>query len=542
YHSRGVVISASNFIHEVHGEDAVTCVLQLPEQHSKSDRYFIMTTGRDGQYAVHQMSGLRCEFEIVHQGNLSFGPYIEGAVIDPTSKNLLLWGFRSKNFVVWNETQNQELMSVECGGAHRNWAFRPRLDGRGGGNFVWTKASICYVYSQRVASHKVLQTGGHGREIKTLAISPFIKKYDTCERRYIATGAEDTAIRIFDCRSDQVNYSQENLHCLQILTKHTTGLQQLRWSSDESLLFSAAGCEEFFAWRFRAVPCLQIGVICEAICPTVSDDGDLRIMDFTIKSLDTHQSSNPNTAKSRHLLSMVYQYTSSPKGSHFRLLSKGTYSTHCLTQALYLDLNSCLHLCSASSDGHIITWHMERPPVTEAHQDTPAAPILIYWRNRARVHQSSIKSMAAIQLSENDYLLVSGGDDGAVGLTRITWKESDLTFSSMIIPKAHASAVNAMETLQALPSCGNKSLNFIRFVSSGNDQRLRFWRVSIAMEHSGAQGFTIQKERDVHSSVADLSCLSTALDDENYNHLFVAGVGLEMWNIEKLDKSTPSQL
>ncbi|KAL9608953.1 MAG: hypothetical protein Q9167_006237 [Letrouitia subvulpina] len=554
--SRGAVINASNLVHEIHGEDAVTCIRQLPEKYSNSDRCFITTTGRNGHYAVHQMnsvesrsveshsSGPRCEFETVHQGSPPFGPYIESAIIDPTSKDLLVWGFRSKNFVVWNETQNQELMSVECGGAHRNWAFRPRLDGRGGGDFVWTKASVCYVHSQSEASHKVLQTGGHGREIKALTISPFIKTDSICKRRYTATGAEDTAIRIFDSRLDQADHTQENLQCLQILTKHTAGIQQLKWSSDGSLLFSAAGCEEFFVWRFRAVPCLQVGVICEAICPTVSGDGDLRIMDFAIKPLHCSQNPDSNTAISQFLLSMVYQYTSSsPKKSHFRLLNTGTYSTYCLTQALYLDFNSCLHLCTASSDGYIVTWPMESPSVTKAYQDTSTPSIPIYWQNRARVHQNSIKSMASVQLSEKDSLFVSGGDDGAVGLTRITWKESDLAFSSMFIPKAHASAVNAVEIFQLSSRCGNKLLDCVRFVSSGNDQRLRFWQVRVDLEQPGVEGFTIQKEYDAHSSVADLSCLATALDDENNNQLFVAGIGLEMWNIKmKTDKTTPSQL
>lgn len=315
--SVGGVASASNLIHELHGEDAVTCVQQLPERNLKSDKCFIITTGRDGHYAVHQMdllesrsSGQRYIFDTVHRGNLPFGPYVEGAVIDPISKDLLLWGFRSKSFIVWDETQKQELMSVECGGAHRNWAFRPRLDGRGGGDFVWTKASICYVHSQRAASHKVLQMGGHGREIKALAISPFIKVDDIGKRRLTATGAEDTAICIFDSKSNHVDHSQEDLSGLQGLTQHVTGVQQLRWSSDGSLLFSAAGCEEFFVWRFHAVPCLRTGIVCEAKCPIVSDDGDLRIMDFAIISLDAYQSPGPNTAVSRHLLSMVYSDSS----------------------------------------------------------------------------------------------------------------------------------------------------------------------------------------------------------------------------------------
>lgn len=180
---------------------------------------------------------------------------------------------------------------------------------------------------------------------------------------------------------------------------------------------------------------------------------------------------------------------------------------------------------------------MERPPITEAYQDTPTPTIPIYWQNRTQVHQSSIISIVSVQLSEKDTLCVSGGDDGAVGLTRITWKESDLAFSSLIIPKAHASAVNAVEIFQASTSCGKKSLKYVQFISSGDDQRLKLWQVRINIEQPGVQGFSARKEHGVRSFVADLSCLIATHDHKNNNQLFAAGIGLEMWNIKiEMDK------
>ncbi|KAL8826140.1 MAG: hypothetical protein Q9170_007517 [Blastenia crenularia] len=304
--STEAVSEPSKLLPDVHGKDAITVIHCLPDQ--KADQpVHILTAGRDGHYAIHTLityRGTSNQLEVtlttVHRSTTPFGPNIEGAAFDPESQSLLLWGFRSKHFVVWNATKQMEAMTIECGGVHRNWSYMPRLDGGDGGSFVWTKASICHMHSQVKASHRVFQSGGHGREIKAMALSP---AFGGSSEQYIATGAEDTAIRIWSIDPET------GFKCRGTFTKHTTGIQQLRWSNDGNILFSAAGCEELFAWRVQTVPFIGIGAVCEAVCPPVTEERDLRIMDFCIEDAPPTFQQDSKDSKS-YSISAVYSDSS----------------------------------------------------------------------------------------------------------------------------------------------------------------------------------------------------------------------------------------
>lgn len=305
------------YCENVHGNDAITSIKTLPAnmKDSYTSVQYILTTGRNGTFSIHQMechyeqNKILINFQTVHVGTPPFGPNLEGACFDQKSKECILWGFRSKDFVVWNESQKTEILTVECGGAHRNWAFTPHQNGGGGGSFIWTKASICNVHLQDQASHQVLAHGGHGREIKAMAISPHIKAADCSIQRYIATGAEDTSIRIFSACTKMKTNLEPEFKCLEVISKHTTGLQHLRWSSDGQRLFSAAGCEEFFVWRIRSVPCLEIAVVCEFSSEAVTNSSDLRIMDFDISEVKD-EGSVADGPVHRYIISMVYSNSS----------------------------------------------------------------------------------------------------------------------------------------------------------------------------------------------------------------------------------------
>ncbi|KAI4140175.1 MAG: hypothetical protein L6R39_005913, partial [Caloplaca ligustica] len=428
-------LAPCSVLQDVHGADAITVIQCLPDQ--KTDQpVYLMTAGRDGHYAVHiiskTQSGLNSPeifLYTVHRSMPPFGPNVEGAAFTRQSHSLTLWGFRSKHSVVWNACKHVETMAVECGGAHRHWSYIPRGDGSDGGTFVWTKASVCNVYSQARASHQVFAPGGHGREIKAMAISPALKKLDGWTNRYIATGAEDTTIRIWSY--DDQSSSEVGFRCLATLPKHTTGIQQLRWSDDGKLLFSTAGCEEFFAWRVQPVPIIGVGAVCEAACSKVTEDGDLRILDFCLEESDS-QYTDVDTEGKTYTISVIYsdsslrlfRYTSHPSHSQFTLLRIGTYSTNCLTQILPLhpaiDDPPHRYLCTASSDGHIALWPAF--PSLVPISDLVSTNKTIQFSHRHRIHQNTIKCLHAIPLplpipslaAGNQYLILSGGDDGAL--------------------------------------------------------------------------------------------------------------------------------
>ena len=302
-------VNAKLVTSSVHGGDSVTSIICVPYLGAdrESGAEYLLSTGRDGRYAVHllnayssQQSSFRMNLQTVHACSLPFGPNIEGAAFNGKSQEVLVWGFRGKEFVVWNDSLKSEVMSVECGGAYRNWAFLPLKKSKRGGNLVWTKASTLNVYMPARSSHDVLQHGGHGREIKAMALSPYIEENCHPTSRFLATAAEDTTIRIFNSTNGDDLY-QGNHQRLAVLSKHTTGIQQLRWSLDGRLLFSAAGREELFVWRIQPVPYFPVGAICLSICPPVSEERDLRIMDFDIIGVPTS-----NNLTTRYILGAVY--------------------------------------------------------------------------------------------------------------------------------------------------------------------------------------------------------------------------------------------
>lgn len=198
----------------------------------------------------------------------------------------------------------------------------------------------------------MLQEGVHGREVKALAISPGIiittprirgitrsrsrssgsgrftsqssaKSLLQATKIYLATGAEDTEIRVFEITSSAFSSFPRTRHtnsifkCTNIISKHTTGLQALRWSQDSKYLFSAAGCDEFFVWRITPLPLgkeigSQLGVVCEAIAPT-SEQRDLRVMDFDVKENIFCSSSNDEKEgeeEKGYTISMVFSDSS----------------------------------------------------------------------------------------------------------------------------------------------------------------------------------------------------------------------------------------
>ena len=111
---------------------------------------------RDGSYSIFSLStSLRPEvsrrkvsLSLVHQASPPLGPMIEAAWF--SDSGLMLYGFRSKSFIVWNETKQCEISSIECGGGHRSYAYIPSTDGGGAGHFAYTKASRLYMHSQPI--------------------------------------------------------------------------------------------------------------------------------------------------------------------------------------------------------------------------------------------------------------------------------------------------------------------------------------------------------------------------------------------------------
>lgn len=281
-----------------HGRDAVTALawVQGPTNHLG----WIFSAGRDGSLTVHEaaLGQDTPQLLLVHRADLPLGNNLEGLFVDADTGRLLVWGFRSKHFALYDVIAERELMAVDCGGANRTWCFHLASDCNGGA-LAWTKASKLLTTDLKGWNDRVIHGGGHGREIKEVAISPFIGEDSS---QLIATGAEDTDIKLSEYTRDQSGQGQ--FRCVRTLRKHNTGIQHLQWSEDGNYLFSSGGFEEFYVWRIRRVPVLGVAVVCASACPPESELPDLRIMSFS--ATRAKQLESGDTATARFLISMVY--------------------------------------------------------------------------------------------------------------------------------------------------------------------------------------------------------------------------------------------
>ena len=233
--------------------------------------------------------------------------------------------------------------------------------------------------------------------------------------------------------------------------------------------------------------------------------------------------------------------------------------TFCLTQALYLPFNKSIYLCTASTDGHICFWSLSallaengistRTPepriVNSSSSNNEIFPSSspyttnLSWQSRTKIHQSSIKAMCSFLLSPSTIIIVTGGDDGALGFTRVTYSPNNTSFphdsqqplscSVLLIPNAHAAAITAITylgppgpSLTGIFHSKNKTRrendpqtqqHSFFFATTGPDQKLQLWHVSFDLARPGVEGLRVQKGDWVNTAVADLACLEVLSSD-----------------------------
>jgi WD40 repeat protein len=272
----------------VHGREFVNHISVVSSvvtsDSTKSD--FVLTCGRDGTYCLHEMQ--LCENDLdavtmqtVHRTASITGGNIEGAYFDGITGDLMLYGFRSQDFVLRNESKLTDIVSIASGGFRRAWNFIPATK-ESNALFTWKDGTSLMTTRVRAGASTLIRAGGHGREIK--ATDAYNASGE--ERSLFATGAEDTTVRIFTPTSSVTASPWGTFECLRVLDTHKSGIQQVTWSKDGKYLFTSAAYEEFFVWRVRTIP--KFGIATKLIAASPKDDvhSDLRIPGFDLLEVE----------------------------------------------------------------------------------------------------------------------------------------------------------------------------------------------------------------------------------------------------------------
>jgi WD40 repeat protein len=278
-------IHGREFVNYIHTVSSVT-----GSDGTKSE--FVLTCGRDGTYCVHEMQ--ICEtktdalsMQIVHRTSSMIGGNIEGAYVDENTGDFMLYGFRSQEFVLRNESKLTDIIAIASGGFRRDWKFCPGTKHEDA-FFAWRDEASLRITRIQSNANQLLRAGAHGRELK--AIDVFSSSGGS--RSLIATGAEDTTVRLFAPTSSVSASPWGALECVRVLDTHKSGIQQVSWSKDGKYLFTSAAFEEFFVWSVRTIPSFGIATNLLAASPKEDAHSDLRILSFDVlevKEVDAEQ-------------------------------------------------------------------------------------------------------------------------------------------------------------------------------------------------------------------------------------------------------------
>ncbi|KAL2863831.1 tRNA (34-2'-O)-methyltransferase regulator RTT10 [Aspergillus lucknowensis] len=532
----------------VHSKDGVNQILPLSHLSSavSTESTYFLTCGRDGNYRVNSLevsndSEEAVSLRTVHSPT-ALGFKAEGAYLDTSCHQLMLYGFSGMEFVIWNESTQSEIARIHCGGAHRRWAFQPSSERPGDGLLLWAQGGF---NAAHISAHTIrtICAGGHGREIKALGTLQATEG----QPPLFVTGSEDTTLRVFTPTKVSGKGSWSTLECLRVLTAHDSGPQHIGWSSDGKFLFTSSAMEDFYVWKVGSLPLFGLTAALLGCCPKSNPKSELRVTCFDILEVESDGS------EASFLLCLTYSNSTmtvfhlscTNENGRFTLLANGTYTSNCLTQVKFLRSQTMLCLVTTSTDGHFTLWDLTTvlepfyniaPTLRLKNplEGLSITPENIACEYRHQVHSNSIKSMDLVQLSDITTLVIAGGDDNAVTLsllyTDLKGTETTGRAATIVIPDAHAASVNAVRVIERSITRSEPGMR-LSFVSSGNDHRVKIWQVEIDMsDRPTLDGLQVQNTLDRHSPVADISSLDV-ICDEGETKLLVCGVGMEYFKV-----------
>lgn len=273
----------------VHGHEGTNDIQKISSAKGAdgSNLEYILTCGRDSRICVHEIqigidSADPPRFRTIHRSESGLAGNIEGAYLHKHTGDLIVYGFRSQNFVLYNESKQLDLISVNSGGARRSWAFHPGSDSAGPGIIFWRdKAGLksCVIEDD---NNRLIRAGVHGREVKA---ADAIEAIGSAPPLYV-TGAEDTLVRIFSSPQPSTVSPWGHFHTLRSLNTHRSGVQHVSWSKTGKFLFTSAAEEEFFIWRIRWIPPFGLATNLVAKAPKGAPDSELRITSFDMVEVE----------------------------------------------------------------------------------------------------------------------------------------------------------------------------------------------------------------------------------------------------------------
>ena len=474
---------------------------------SQSGVVNMLVLARDGMYLIVTITqvGGQFQFDIIHENKLTRG-FIEGGFFQ--GEDLILYGFKSSYFYIWNENKQIEIMNEYCGGnGHRHFKFCQKSLKEF--SFIYLFKNDVYVChyngrfikershtnSDALSNFGLIHDGTHGREIRGVAIQNGQLLPDGS--RLLISSAEDSTIGLSKLLPNGTVHNYWNM------TNHISGMQAVGFLNRD-YAFSCAANEEFIIWKLNwlhqstglAIPTLKE----LARLKSDQDVPDLRVMDYDAVEYD--ECIHVVTAYSNSMIKL-WKFDKGARPAKLELIQEWNYSTCCILHAQFFnfDNESRRYLLIATTDGNVTVYDVSNPT-------NPAQQCQL------RLHQSGVKAICLVKNNGNNVYLLTGGDDNALVASIITSTDDGLDIQ---VVGSELNAASATIT----------SISHVRddmFVAVSVDQMIRLWSVS--------DGLVCRDAR--YTTVADTGCCDVT-EVGGKHVVVVGGAGLSTWEISKRD-------
>lgn len=493
----------------IHG-DTMSSIKMIPS----NGKCLMYVTNKDSNYYIISFDPKTKDLEFIQSSKIQRG-FLEG--LTKFQNDVLLFGFKSDCFFLWNETGQYEIMREVCGGPHRRWSFKSwTKENKLMYRFVYTKSSeVVIVSNEGSFDVKTLERGLHGRETRDVVIVDNLLNED---EKIVITGAEDTTLKISTLTKD--GYLAQDW----TFREHVAGMQSVGKVNNEYILSTSAR-EELFVWKLNHCDGKKCLCLINKL-PPASSNPDLRIMNF-----DTLEVFNDQEECIGFVLVTVYSdstikvsYYDIEKKS-FSLIIDDHYQTCCIFHSHFVIISGKVYILIGSTNGHATVYEItaslnEHNFKLKGHslqiigELTNNISKLDKLVINQQLHQSSIKALDLIHDSENKVILATGGDDNALIVSEIVHNDDSLLFSVLSMDESAASST--ITTLNKVDA------NHI--LVAAVDQSVKLWQIRPSLE-------VIESK---YTTVADTGCSSITEFQSGEKLAILGGAGLSVWRINNL--------
>lgn len=490
--------------------DTMSAIQIIPN----TDKCTIYVTNKDSNYYIVEFDNEIKTFNFIQSSRIQRG-FLEG-IVKGLNNDILLYGFKSDCFFLWNETGQYEVFREICGGPHRRWSFKSWIhNGELKYRFVYTRASeVQIVQNGESFGVATLTRGLHGREIRDVTIVDGFND----DEKIVITGAEDTTLKVSTLtKSGKLKQDWT-------FREHVAGMQSVHSVNNEFILSTSAR-EELFVWRLKSCDDKKCMALYSKL-PPASANPDLRIMNFD--SVEVYQ----NNKVIGFLLVSVYS-DSNIKINYFDIESKiftliidDYYQKCCIFHSDLLIMENSLYLLIGSTNGHATMYDITERIQKHFAIGLKSLDLLSIGVGEVskldnliinqQLHQSSIKALELIEKSLNQITLISGGDDNALIVSTITKTVTGLELVVKAIDESAASS-----TITTINKIDSRHV-----LVAGVDQIIKVWAV---VDSNGDE--TLELVDSKYTTIADTGCSSITEFKTGEKLIFLGGAGASIWKV-----------